>query len=447
MKRYFYKWYRRTYRFGNRMEARFTYAGIFIAVSSLAAMIFGLNTDKTMLYQIFSVLFCVIIIAFVFSIRFRPVLTVSRNLPEYCRSGEKLHYTITIENKGLREKGLFYREIPEDPMPSAEEFLNTPEPQEGARNRFDQKMGYYRWTWLIQKRQGAVFEDIAIPDIAANEKKNINVELLPERRGILRLEGVRIYKTDPFGLVKSNIRFKLPDTITVLPKLYLFPNLAMPGSQKLNESGVTEAMKVGNSEEFMSLREYRPGDPLKNIHWKAFAKKGEPVIKEFHDEFFARSALVLDTFIAAAYSDILEEAVSVAASAVLEIQSGDMLVDLMFVGSKSFCFTAGRGVSSTTSLLEILASVQPCREKSFAVLSGMVKERSQLLGGCFIVFTSIDKDRAELIKFLELSGIESRAVLVTGSVETSAAALAAFGLADKVRILELGKIQEGLLTL
>ena len=46
----------------------------------------------------------------------------------------------------------------------------------------------------------------------------------------------------------------------------------------------------------MSLRDYRPGDPLQRIHWKSFARTGDPVVREYQDEFFERHALILDTF-------------------------------------------------------------------------------------------------------------------------------------------------------
>ena len=56
------------------------------------------------------------------------------------------------------------------------------------------------------------------------------------------------------------------------------------------------ASSVGESEEFVSLRDYRRGDPMRHIHWKSWAKTGKPIVKEFQDEFFVRHALILDTF-------------------------------------------------------------------------------------------------------------------------------------------------------
>jgi uncharacterized protein (DUF58 family) len=58
-------------------------------------------------------------------------------------------------------------------------------------------------------------------------------------------------------------------------------------------------------------------------------------VKEFEDEFFVRHALVLDTFTDEPHSEILEEAVSVAASFACTVLTQESLLDLLFVGNGS----------------------------------------------------------------------------------------------------------------
>ena len=85
------------------------------------------------------------------------------------------------------------------------------------------------------------------------------------------------------------------------------PAIALPGAMRYQEGGVALAANVGSSEEFVSLRDYRHGDPLRHIHWRSWAKTGRPIVKEFEDEFFVRHALVLDTFDEEPNSEVLEE--------------------------------------------------------------------------------------------------------------------------------------------
>jgi hypothetical protein len=83
--------------------------------------------------------------------------------------------------------------------------------------------------------------------------------------------------------------------VIALPKRYRIPPLALPGARKFQQGGVSLSASIGDSEEFLSLRDYRPGDPLQRLHWKSFARTGKPIVKEYQDEFFERHALVLDT--------------------------------------------------------------------------------------------------------------------------------------------------------
>src|SRR5438445_5696375 len=141
---------------------------------------------------------------------------------------------------------------------------------------------------------------------------------------------------------------------------------------KYQDGGVALASNVGQSDEFVALRDYRPGDPLRHIHWRSWAKAGEPIVKEFEDEFFVRHALVLDTFIEHPLSEVFEEAVSVAASFACSLRTQESLLDLLFVGPQSYCFTAGRGLAHQDQMLEILASVQACGDKPFHALEHLV---------------------------------------------------------------------------
>jgi len=203
----------------------------------------------------------------------------------------------------------------------------------------------------------------------------------------------------------------------ILPKRHAAPGFELPGTMKYQLGGVSLASSVGESEEFVSLREYRPGDPLRRMHWKSFAKLGKPIIKEYQEEFFVRHALILDTFGGPASEAIFEEAVSIAASLAWTIQNQDSLLDLMFVGPEAYCFTSGRGVGHIEQMLEILASVQMCREKSFESLQHSVFTHAPELSGCVCVFLAWDQPRQDLVQGLLARRVPLRVLVVSESVE------------------------------
>src|SRR5208282_4221543 len=213
----------------------------------------------------------------------------------------------------------------------------------------------------------------------------------------LRLAATTVACPDPFGLFRSVGTLPGPQSVLILPRRHPMPAFDLPGTMKYQAGGVVLASTVGESEEFLSLREYRPGDPVRRMHWKSFAKLGKPIVKEYQDEFFVRHALILDTFGGADSGEIFEEAVSVAASLAYTIQNQDSLLDLMFVGPQAFCFTSGRGVGHVEQMLEILASVQVCREKSFESLEHLVLAHAGELSGCVCVLLSWNQPRQRLV--------------------------------------------------
>jgi hypothetical protein len=206
---------------------------------------------------------------------------------------------------------------------------------------------------------------------------------------------------------------------------------------------------VGESEEFISMRDYRPGDPLRRIHWKSWAKVGKPVVKEYQDEFFVRHALILDTFHKTGHSPAFEGAVSIAASYACTIQTQESLLDLMFVGTQAYCFTAGRGLAHTDQFLEILASVMPCTDGGFAQLTPLVLSRTHLLSGCICVFIAWDDERKQLINYLKGVGIPVIVYVITDAGQDGVTPVKGIENAegDNFYRLSAEKIQEGLMAL
>jgi uncharacterized protein (DUF58 family) len=68
------------------------------------------------------------------------------------------------------------------------------------------------------------------------------------------------------------------------------------------QSGQHRSPHRGSSVEFQQHREYVPGDELKNVDWKVFAKSDRLVVKEFVEETNLALHLLLDASESMAYS-------------------------------------------------------------------------------------------------------------------------------------------------
>jgi uncharacterized protein (DUF58 family) len=398
------------------------------------------DTDNNLSYQGFTFLFSLLLIPVVFCFFFRARFTAERLLPRFGTVGSALRYNVTIRNLTRKPQvALTLLEDLNDPRPSFAEWL-------ALQLADERRVRSFRFSKRRRKNpfKLATVKEAAVPPIAPGQKADLGVELLPLRRGVLRFRGVTLARPDPLGILRAFVKQPLSQSVLILPKRYPLPPVALPGSMKYQQGGVALASSVGQSEEFVALRDYRNGDPLRHIHWRSWAKTGKPVVKEFEDEFFVRHALVLDTFTDQPHGEAFEEAVAVAASFACTVQTQESLLDLLFVGPESYCFTAGRGLGGADHMLEVLASVRACAQP-FQILERLVLNHLALVSGCVCVLLAWDKQRRDFVKKLAEFGVP---VLVLVIVEAGGADKIETGplsgTPERFHVLEAGRIQEGL---
>jgi len=413
MRRLIYRALRAVSALDHRLRERLTPAGWLVLGTAGAAAAAGLDTNQTVTYRAFTFLFALLVLGYLASLFFRARLESSRELPRYATAGEPCTYRVLIANRGTRAlNGATVLESFRDPRPAYEEWRLAREPGEERRNWWDRTVGYFRWRWLIERRLPRDVERAELGALAPGERRELRLAFTPRRRGRIEFAGLTIGRPDPLGLVRGLVRLPLPARLTALPRRYRLPKIALPGRRKFQPGGVSLAASVGDSEEFLALRDYRPGDPLQRVHWKSYARTGKPVVKEYQDEFFERHALVLDTGTARGEDTAFEDAVALAASFVYTLDTHECLLDLLFVGDGVRAYTAGRGQLQSQHMLEVLAAVGPSEASAFSELSRAVAARSDSLSSVILILLSWDEDRRKLAAALRAAGAEVRVLLV-----------------------------------
>lgn len=395
---------------------RITRVGWFVGFGFAAMALMAMDPKLSMAYKGIFFLAIVIGASPVLALFSRSRFAVDRLMPRFGSVGSELVYGVRVKNLTKHfQRGVAVVEDLPDPRPSVKEFSLTPEPGEEKRNFWDRRYLFYRWKWLIEQRIHARTEEGICPDLEPEGTAEVQMKLVPLRRGSLRLENISIGCPDPTGLYRSLVKVASHHEILILPKRYPVSLLALPGGQKYQQGGVAMASHIGESEEFVSLRDYRSGDPLKKIHWPSWARTGRPIVKEFVDEFFVRHGLVLDTFTDNPFSDVFEEAISVAASFACTIEAQDSLLDLLVIGPQAFTYTVGRGVGSLEKMLEILASVKACQDKPFSTLENLVAGHGSELSGCLCVLLEWNEERQRFVRRLQHMRIPVKVVVLTAA--------------------------------
>lgn len=413
------RWLHRTYHRSSRIHhfvfRRLRPAGVALGMVFILATCLGVGHAQSSVYQLFSFSLAMLLIGLPWAICRRAPLEANREVPRYATAGEPLRYPVRVRSIGRRRlTRAWLSESPPDPRPGIEEFSKLKEPGEEERNRFDRTFAYFRWQWLLLRNRlftgGLSQEPITLKP---GGQTRVFVELTPLRRGVIRLHDLRVMLPDPFGLFQKCAKVKAPaSTLMVLPRRYPLPPIELPGNAAFKITGETNTNAIGNSGEFVGLRDYRPGDPLRQIHWKSWARTGRPIVKELEDTFYPRYGLVLDTLSTDRTDASFEEAVSVAASFASSIDTSESLLDLMFIKNEAHIVTAGRGVERAEKLLEVLAGVSPERTGDFHALCQLVLRHSDDLTSCLVILNGWDDARAQFLHALKRGGVICAPIIV-----------------------------------
>ncbi|MBI3968508.1 MAG: DUF58 domain-containing protein [Chloroflexi bacterium] len=112
------------------------------------------------------------------------------------------------------------------------------------------------------------------------------------KRGVYRFGPVGIESRAPFGLFRRRGAVPAQGAAVVYPKHYPIDRLTIVPELK---PAVVRENRSGTSIELLGTREYRPGDPLKQIHWRSTARLGKLIVKEFEREARPTVGVLFDT--------------------------------------------------------------------------------------------------------------------------------------------------------
>jgi uncharacterized protein (DUF58 family) len=387
-----------------------TSAGMLVATTGLAAGLLGVDTRLSLAHLVFAAGLSLMLIGFLARGRLRPALEIARRLPRFVTVGVPVHYLVTLRNVSARTlDGLTLDERLRQPFPDAADFARR---RTRASNWFDRAVGYPDWVDWLRRLRGVAVSPVEIPALKPGQSTEVALALQPLHRGVAFFEGFAVTRSDPLGLWRALHDRPAAEALVVLPQIHPVDWPVLRGSRQYQPGGISQASRVGDSEEFRSLRDYRPGDPLRAIHWRSWARTGKPVVKEHQEEYFTRHALVLDTATRATMDEAFESAVSVAASFAVASRGSDSLLDLLFVGGDAHRVTAGRGLGTTDLLLRVLAAVTPSPPESFALLAHSVTAHARVISGAVVVLQEWDAARAGLVAALRSLRIGVRAYVV-----------------------------------
>jgi uncharacterized protein (DUF58 family) len=131
--------------------------------------------------------------------------------------------------------------------------------------------------------------------VAPRSRTADTVPVVPQRRGRERGGGFVVDSTGPLGLGVRRMRLDLPWDAAVYPPLVAVRlRASLAQAMRRREQGARPLRQLGEGRLFESLREWVPGDDLRHIDWKASARRGKVITRQYEAERRQQVMLVLD---------------------------------------------------------------------------------------------------------------------------------------------------------
>jgi hypothetical protein len=137
-----------------------------------------------------------------------------------------------------------------------------------------------------------------LPGSVRGYRALLEYELRSAHRGRFLVGPLRVTHGDPFGLVTTERRIADPQSLTVTPRVTVLADAGLRSSSGDGAQHDLNLLATQRADELIA-REYRAGDPLRRVHWRQTARRGELMVRQEEQEGDPEAALLLDTSFAA----------------------------------------------------------------------------------------------------------------------------------------------------
>ncbi len=258
---------------GYKMEYRVTRQGWIYIGGIFLVSLAALNTGNNLLFLILASLIAVILMSGILSSVTLSGVEMRLELPEHIFAGQQVRAAVELHNEKLTLPSFSLRvEAVTSKGSPAAALLETPV--------------YFAY-------------------LAKQERVHQSVPMTFPRRGVYRQDAFRIVTRFPFGFLQKAHRLSLKTEALVYPSVEPTQEFLeiLPGLE-----GALESPSKGRGQDLHALRDYVPTDSARHVHWKASARLGTLMVREFAREDDCRVLLVLDPYASVTKSQLTASA-------------------------------------------------------------------------------------------------------------------------------------------
>ncbi|MDJ0687171.1 MAG: DUF58 domain-containing protein [Xenococcaceae cyanobacterium MO_188.B32] len=141
--------------------------------------------------------------------------------------------------------------------------------------------------------QFSVSTDTLQATLPPNTTEKLTYTINPDSRGEYEWGDIQVRQLGNWGLAWRDWEIPAREKVSIYPDLISLRSLSIRLSLE-NTGSMRQARRLGNGTEFAELREYRTGDDIRLIDWKATARRSRPVVRVLEPEQEQTLFILLD---------------------------------------------------------------------------------------------------------------------------------------------------------
>jgi len=315
-----------------KMEHRVTFEGWIYLGGIIIVALAALNTGNNLLFLILASLIAIFLMSGILSSISLSGIQLRLVLPEHIFAGQPVRAMVELENQKLT-------------LPSFSLRVEAAKAKDGQAAAMLETPVYF-------------------PYLPKHDRVQQVIPVTFPRRGTYRQEAFRIVTRFPFGFLRKARQMNLKTEALVYPSVEPTAEYLeiLPGLE-----GALESLTKGRGQDLYALRDYIPTDSARHVHWKASARSGSLMVREFTREDDCRILLVLDPHLSAEDSSQLkpdasatnprfERAVNICASLAWHFYENNSLLQFRSAGVETSLAPADQVIFP---ILQHLAVAQP----------------------------------------------------------------------------------------
>ncbi|TCC58262.1 DUF58 domain-containing protein [Kribbella pittospori] len=334
---------------------RLTGRGIAVLVGSIAVYLLGEFAGYAVFRALAGIGLGALIAATVLTVR-QPQVTVQRVLsPDRVERGRPALATLRVRNEGTRWQASF----------------------------------------AAQDSAGDERQEVRIRRLGPGSEATYRYELPTSRRGKIAVGPLTLERRDPLGLARNSKATGEVATLWVHPKRHPTKTV-VAGRPRHHHIGRTADDSLRGSADLRDVRPYVIGDEVRHLHWKATARTGQLMVRDYADPDQPRLTVLLDTRREPLSSATFEEATEVAASILFAASTAGHRCRLVTTAGADHA--APGGATASRLFLDELCVVDQHDDKGGLLPPALTTGTSA--GGAIVVVTGARGSASELAPLL-----------------------------------------------